>query len=70
MVQMNLFSKQKYRHRHQEQIRQAGRGGGMDWETGIDVYTLLCMKQIPGEGLLYRTEKKRRYSLLTGHILS
>ena len=44
MVQMNLFSKQKYRYRHQEQIHQAGRGGGRSWETGIDVYILLCMK--------------------------
>ena len=22
------------------------RGGGMNWETGIDVYTLMCIKQI------------------------
>ena len=31
-------------------------GGGMNWETGIDTYTLLCPKQIPNENLLYSTE--------------
>ena len=30
-------------------------GGGMNWEIGIDIYTLLtlCIKQITNENLLY-----------------
>ena len=27
----------------------------MNWETGVDVYTLLCVKQITNENLLYST---------------
>ena len=27
----------------------------MNWEIGIDVYTLLCIKQIANENLLYST---------------
>ena len=33
---------------------QAGKGrGGMDWEIGIGVHTLLCRKCITKENLLY-----------------
>ena len=32
-----------------------GRGGGMNWETGIDIYTLICKKKITHENLLYST---------------
>ena len=44
---MNRFAKQKLRHRPREQMygHKGGQGGGgMDWETGIDICTLLCMK--------------------------
>ena len=47
MVQMNRFAGQKLRHRHREQTYgyQGGKwGGGMDWEIGIDIYTLLGIK--------------------------
>ena len=27
----------------------------MNWEIGIDIYTLLCIKQITSEDLLYST---------------
>ena len=40
MVQLNLFSKQKERHRCREQKwtqREEGKGG-MNWEIGIDIY--------------------------------
>ena len=33
-----------------------GRSNGMNWDIGIDIYTLLCMKQITNENLLYSTE--------------
>ena len=31
-----------------------GGGGGMNWEIGIDIYTLICMKQITNKNLLYK----------------
>ena len=41
MTQMNLFTKQKQTHRRREQ----GWGGvEIDWESGMDTYTLLCLK--------------------------
>ena len=30
--------------------------GGINRETGIDIYTLLCIKQVTKENLLYSTE--------------
>ena len=36
-----------------------GRRGGMDWEIGIDICTLLCMKQMADDGLLYSTGGKK-----------
>ena len=54
MVQMNRFAGQKLRHRCREQMYghqggKVGRGGGggggvMNWEIGIDTYTLICIK--------------------------
>ena len=51
MVQMNRFAGQKLRHRcreqtygHQGQKWQGGGGGVMNWEIGIDMYTLMCIK--------------------------
>ena len=52
MVQMNRFTGQKLRHRCREQTyghqggkAVAGVGGGvMNWEIGIDMYTLICIK--------------------------
>ena len=32
-----------------------GRGRGMNWEVGTDMYILLCMKQITNENLLCDT---------------
>ena len=51
MVQMNRFAGQKLRHRCREQTyghqgaKVAGGGGrGMNWEIGIDMCTLICIK--------------------------
>ena len=57
MVQMNRFAGQKLRHRCREQTyvhqggKVAGGGGGgvMNWETGIDMYTLMCIKWMTNE---------------------
>ena len=29
-------------------------GGGMNWEIGIDIYTLMCIKQVTNKNLLYK----------------
>ena len=37
-----------------------GSGGGMNWEIGIDIYTLICIKYITNKNLLHK-KKKRPY---------
>ena len=62
MVQMNLFARQRLRHRCREQTygHQAGkaRGGGgggvRNWAIGIDMYTLMFIKLITNKNLLYK----------------
>ena len=38
----------------------AGGGGGgvMNWESGIDIYTPICIQQITNKNLLYKKIKK------------
>ena len=38
-------------------------GIGVNWETGIDIYTLLYIK-INNKDLLYSTEKATQYSVM------
>ena len=64
MVQMNWFARQKLRHRCREQTFpprvESGRGvvvDGMNWEIGIDMYTLICIKWITNKNLLYKKIK-------------
>ena len=42
-------------------------GGGMNWEIGIDIYTLsiLCIKQITNENLLYSSGNSTQCSAVT-----
>ena len=62
MVQMNQFAEQKLRHRCREQTygHQGGKavgnggGGGMNWEIGIDMYTLMFIKLMTNKNLLYK----------------
>ena len=65
MVQMNRFAGQKLRHRCREQTygHQGGKEAGglwwwlcdvMNWEIGIDIYTLICIKWITNKNLLYK----------------
>ena len=44
-----------------------GRGGGrgIDWEFGIDRYTLLDVKQITSKDLLYSTGYSAQYYVTT-----
>ena len=46
---MNLFTKEK-----QTEIElMVTSGGGIDWEIGMDMYTLLYLKQVTNNDLLY-----------------
>ena len=38
--------------------------GGINWETGIDLYTLLYIKQITNKNLLYSTSNSIQYSVM------
>ena len=40
-------------------------GGGINLEIGIDIYTLLYIKQIINKDLLYSTENSPQYSVTT-----
>ena len=63
-VHMNWFARQKQRHRCREQTygHQGGKAGwgagGMIWEIGIDIYTLICIKWITNKNLLYKKINK------------
>ena len=41
-----------------------GGGGGMNWATGIDIYTLVCVKQITNKNLLYLKKRKKEMQKL------
>ena len=43
----------------------AGGGGVMNWEIGIDMYTLACVKQIASGNMLYSTGSSARCSVTT-----
>ena len=36
-------------------------GGGMNWEIGIDIYTLICIKWITNRNLLYKKINKIKF---------
>ena len=38
-----------------------GCGGGMNWEIGIDMYTLICIKWITNKNLLYNKINKIKF---------
>ena len=69
MVQINLFAKQKLRHRCREQTYRCQGGkrgrGGMNWEIGTDTHTLLCIKQVTNENLLHSTGNSTQCSVVT-----
>ena len=66
MVQMNLFTKQKLSHRCRKQTYgyQGGKEG-INWVTGIDIYTRLYIKSITNRNLLYSTGNSTQYSVMT-----
>ena len=64
MVQMNRFAGQKVRHRCREHTKggnwHVGGGGVMNWEIGINIYALMCIKWITNKNLLYKEINKRK----------
>ena len=65
---MNWFARQKQRHRCREQTYgheggKAGVGGGgvMNWEIGIDLYTLMCINWMTNKNLLYKKINKIKF---------
>ena len=38
-----------------------GGGGVMNWEVGIDMYTLICIKWITNKNLLYKNIKSIKF---------
>ena len=66
MVQVNQSAGQKLRHRcreqmygHQGEKAAGGWGGGvMNWEIGIDMYTLMFIKWMTNKNLLYKKINK------------
>ena len=69
MVQMNRFAGQKLRHRCREQTygkqggkaAEGGGGGVMNWEIGIDMYALMCIKWMTSKNLLYKKINKIKF---------
>ena len=46
-------------------ITREGRGGGgINWEIGIDIYTLLYIKKITNKDILYSTGNSTQYSIM------
>ena len=45
-------------------------GSRMNWETGIDIHTLLCIKQVTNENLLYGTVNSTHCSNLTRLVVT
>ena len=41
-----------------------GRRGGLNWEAGTDIYTLLYIKQITNKDVLYSTGYSTQYSIM------
>ena len=66
---MNKFAWQKSRHRCREQTyghqggkaAEGGGGGEMNWEIGLDIYTLICIKWITNKNLLQKKINKIKF---------
>ena len=52
----NRCREQTYGHQGRK-AAEGGRGGVMDWEIGIDMYTLMCIKWMTSKNLLYKKIK-------------
>ena len=67
MVQMSRFAGQKLRHTCRERTygHQGGKtvgvgdGGVLNWATGIDIYTLMCIKLMTNKNLQYKQTNRK-----------
>ena len=64
----NELTKQKQTQRRNLWL-QGGRGEGIVWESGMDMYTLLYLKQITNKVLLQSTGNSSQYSVKTLWLL-
>ena len=64
---MNLFAKQKQSRRCRKQTYsyQRIRRGGVNWEIGVGIYTLLYIKQITYKSLPYSTGNSTQNSVMS-----
>ena len=44
-----------------------GAGGVMNWEIGIDIYTLICIKWITNKNLLYKKKNSLKKDITTNN---
>ena len=68
MVEMILFVKHKWGHRHREYmygIQRGKQGDGRSWEIGTDIYTQVIprINQITNDNLLYSTGNSTQSSV-------
>ena len=63
MTQMNLSTRQTYRHREQTVVAKVG-GGGWDWEFGISRCKLLYIERINNKDLWYSTGNYIQYPVI------
>ena len=64
MMQMTLFTKQKQTQNKFMVIRSERYGRGVDWEFGIDMYTLLYLKQVTIKDILDSPGNSAPYSVI------
>ena len=61
---MNLFTIHKETQKTNLRLPKGkGMGGGVNQEYGIDIYTLLDIKQITNKDILYSTRNSSQYSV-------
>ena len=63
MTQKNLSIKQKFQNQIQG-YQKGNHWGGINWEDGINTYTLLCIKLISNKDTLYSTGRSIQYSII------
>ena len=67
MIQTNIFTKQRLIGLEKKLMftKEEGWEGNIDWEFGIDMYTLLYLKQITNKDLLCSTGNISQYPVIT-----
>ena len=45
-------------------LRWGGDAGVLNWEIGIDMYTMMCIKLMPNKNLQYKKNKQKKQLIL------